>query len=133
MLIAICIVAMLAAMGVVYAAISTHYNMPQTAIAPFGVAATFTVNGQAWTNNTSIDWGQLQLGDNTMPIIVTNAGSVAIASVTMNSVGLPSGWTETVVMGVPSGSGIPGTIILHADASVSGSQSWISTITLTSP
>lgn len=34
--------------------------------------------------------------------------------------------------GTPSGSNIPGTITLNADASVSGLQSWTSSIVLTS-
>jgi hypothetical protein len=133
LLLILCIIAMLVTIGVVYAAISAQYRMPQTATAPQTISATFQVNGQPWTNNTSISWGQLQVGANTMPIVVTNTGSVAISSVSINNVGLPTGWTETISMGAPSGSSIPGTITLTADTSVSGSQSWTSTITLTSP
>ena len=134
MIFALCIIAMLFAIGIVYAAVLTaQYRLPQTAIAPVGAAATFVINGQDWANNTSIDWGQLKMGDNTMTILVKNVGSVAIASVTINSVNLPSSWTETIVMGVPSGDGIPGTIILHADATVIGPQTWVSTITISSP
>jgi hypothetical protein len=134
MLVVLCIIGMLVGVGVAWAAVlSAQYRMPQTALAPVGAAATFTINGQPWTNNTAIDWGQLNFGDNTKSIVVTNAGSVGIASVTLTSVGLPSTWTETITMGAPAGGGIPGTITLHADASVQGSQSWVSTITISSP
>jgi hypothetical protein len=145
LLVLICMIAMLATIGVVYAALTTHYDMPQTATPPAPTAspsptpppatisASFQVNGQPWTNNTTVSWGQLVAGANTKPIIVTNTGNVAIASVSISSVGLPVGWTETIVMGTPSGSNIPGTITLNADASVSGLQSWTSSITLTSP
>jgi hypothetical protein len=126
----------LISIGTVYAAaiaLSAHYSIPQTATAPIGVSASFTINGQAWTNGTSISWGQLQLGTNTMPLTVTNTGSVVIATVTITNTGLPNGWTETITMGTPIGSTIPGTITLNADASVIGTQTWTSTITLTSP
>ena len=145
LLVIICLFAMFATIGVVYAVLTTHYDMPQTATPPAPTAspsptpppatisASFQINGQPWTNNTAVSWGQLVAGANTKPIIVTNTGNVAISSVSISSVGLPVGWTETIVMGTPSGSNIPGTITLNADASVSGLQSWTSSITLTSP
>lgn len=125
--------------GAVLALYTKDYTLPQDAIAPLPtatpnpVSATFTINGQPWSNNSPIHWNQLQWGDNTMPITVTNTGSVAIASVSISSTGLPAGWTETITMGSPTGATIPGIITLHADASVTGTQSWTSTITLTSP
>ena len=126
-------ICMLSVLSVAYATLSTQYSMPQTADAPIGASATFTVNGQPWVNGQSIDWGQLQIGANTKPITVTNTGSCAIASVTMTSTGLPAGWTETITLGTPTGSSIPGTITLTADASVTGTVSWTSVITVSGP
>jgi hypothetical protein len=134
LLVILCIVTIFATIGLVYAiSLTTHYNMPQTATPPVSISASFTVNGQAWSNNTAISWGQLVAGANTMPIVVTNTGSVAISSVTISNTGLPAGWSETIAMGAPSGSNIPGTITLTADNSVTGTQSWSSSIILTSP
>jgi len=136
LIIASIVIAVIVAIG--YASYSRQYSLPQTATAPSPspppnpVSATFTVNGQQWTDGTAINWGQLVNGDNTIPITITNTGSVAIASVSISSVGLPQGWTETITTGQPSGSTIPGTITLHAESSVSGTQSWTSTITLAS-
>lgn len=127
---AICLSSLL---GIACGVLSTQYSMPQTATAPVGASASFTIDGEAWVNGDSIDWGQLQIGANTKAISVTNTGSVAIASVTISSTGLPAGWTETITMGTPTGSSIPGTITLTADASVTGSQSWTSVITISGP
>jgi hypothetical protein len=145
LLVILCIAAMLVTIGLVSAVLTTHYSMPQTATPPAPtpspsptpppatISASFQVNGQSWTNNTAISWGQLVAGANTKSIVVTNTGTVAISSVTIINTGLPSGWSETLVMDSPSGGSIPGTITLTADASVTGTQTWYSSIILTSP
>jgi hypothetical protein len=146
LLIIICLFAMLATIGVVYAALTTHYDMPQTATPPVPtpspsptpppatISASFQVNGSPWTNNTVVSWGQLVAGANTKTLAVTNTGTVAIALVSIsNGVGFPVGWSETITMGTAVGSTIPCVITLNADASVSGLQSWTSSIILTSP
>jgi hypothetical protein len=134
-LVIICMLTMFATIGVVYAVLTTQYSLPQTALAPVDNSplATFTINGATWTNGAAINWGQLQLGRNTISILVVNAGPVALtpSSVTMTTTGLPSGWSETLTMGTATGAGIPGTITLYATASVTGSQSWSSVINLT--
>ena len=145
LLVIICMIVLLATIGVVYAALTTHYDMPQTATPPAPTAspsptpppatisASFQVNGSPWTNNTAVSWGQLVAGANTKTLAVTNTGTVAIALVSISSVGLPVGWSETITMGTAVGSTIPCVITLNADASVSGLQSWNSSIILTSP
>jgi hypothetical protein len=132
-IICLAVVALFASFGFVYASLTAHYNIPQSAIAPVGASASITINGQPWTNGTAISWGQLQMGTNTIPITLTNTGSCAINSVIISNTGLPTGWTETITMGTPSGSSIPGIITLNADASVSGSVSWTSVITISGP
>ena len=134
-LVILCIATLMITLGTVFALLTTTYNMPQTATPPADLhpLATFTIAGQPWTNGTAISWGQLVLGDNTKSILITNAGPVALnpLGITMVNTGLPAGWTETLVLGTPTGSGIPGTITLHADASVTGVQSWSSVISIT--
>jgi hypothetical protein len=134
LLVILCIAAMLVTIGLVSAVLTTRYSMPQTATAPVDLSplATFTINGQAWTNDTTISWGQLQLGANTKSIMIVNAGPVALvpSGITMTTTGLPVGWSETLTLGTPTGAGIPGTITLNADASVSGPQSWSSVINI---
>ncbi|MBE3141216.1 MAG: hypothetical protein IMZ53_11640 [Thermoplasmata archaeon] len=129
----ITILLIFAVSGLAYASLTANYSLPQTATAPIGASATFTINGQPWTNGTAITWGQLVIGVNTIPITVTNTGSVAITSINIVNTGLPAGWTETIALGTPSGSSIPGTITLNADASVTGQQSWASVITISGP
>ncbi len=127
------VLAMFSLSAFAYASLTAHYSVPQSAIAPVGASTTITINNQAWTNGTAINWGQLQMGTNTVPIVLTNTGSCQIASVTIQNTGLPAGWSETISMGTPSGSSIPGTITLNADASVQGTQSWTSVITISGP
>jgi hypothetical protein len=125
-------------MGSIAATLMHSYSLPQTATPPSPtptpnpVSATFTINGQAWTDGTLIAWGQLQNGNNVLPITITNTGSVAISSVVLSSPTLPSGWTEVFTQTSVSGDTIFGTITLHADASVTTQQSWTTTITLNS-
>ena len=79
--------------GVAYALTTLVYKMPMKAKIPISVET--YVEGQAWTNNTAVDWGNVTPGQTyTKTLDIHNTGTATI-TVTFLVSNLPSGWSLT--------------------------------------
>jgi hypothetical protein len=91
-----------------------------------------TIDGQAYTDGTQINWNTVNWGTNTKAIVIQNNANTALTPSIVNT-NLPSGWTLTLSLNQPiaSGDSATGTLTLTVPTSTaSGDYSWSSAISV---
>jgi hypothetical protein len=146
-IIILCAIGIIVGLSIVAAIATNSYSVPQTGTIPTPtpsptptptLAVSITIDGNAWTNGTTINWGSnLVPGQaSTKAISFTNTGNTPITSISIvddATSHLPSGWTETIsnlVGTLGAGQVASGIITLTPSASATpGTYGWTSYIT----
>jgi len=82
-------------LGVIVAAVTEQYIFPNHATIDSAVPLTFLLDGEAWTETDTIEWGTIYPSDVLVATLqATNVGNVD-TNVTLYSANLPLDWTIT--------------------------------------
>lgn len=82
-------------LGVIVAAVTESYLLPNHATIDSAVPLTFLLDGDPWTEANITEWGTILPNDVLYAILnATNVGNVD-TTVTLHSANLPIGWTIT--------------------------------------
>lgn len=106
-------------------------NVTMTATVETQGTVTVKIDNQTWENGTTIPWGTIHVGTNTLPIIITsNVNTVLTASIT----GVPTGSSWTIALSLNSTTVAPfdtasGNIVLTLPSNaVANTYSWSATL-----
>lgn len=123
--------------GFVGAQLAQNYLMPQGAeIVVKNPAITATLAGSPWTNDTHVDWGNLEANGT---YAFENFTVVNVSAETLNltwiNIDLPGGWMETwtpnATILLPDEVATGSLTLYVADNATTGSYSWTSKLTVT--
>lgn len=108
------------------------FTIPMTATVATQGSAAITINQQAYTSGTPINWGTVNWGTTNESITIQNNANTALTPSIVNS-GLPTGWSLTLSLNQPiaAGQSATGTLTLTVpNTAASGDNSWSSAISV---
>jgi hypothetical protein len=108
-----------------------NFNMSAT-VAQQGTVTVF-INGQQWNNGTTIPWGTVNFGNNTLPINITSTVNTVL---TPSITGAPSGWLISLSLNsttIDAFGSVIGTVVLTVPSNATAHDyNWSSSLTVQS-